>query len=360
MTDTVRLSPSGRELDTSNAVDTLQQDVSVLQSEVAEIMARGPSEPVMGLAPTWLEPGRPGLVKIEGPVIPASGSLEVMNVAGAGYVTYIFMSVRSTDINGRKKTRCRVYVNDEVSPSVDVEVQDMACARSVEGSANSNTAAQKFKSTLVGYMSGAFAFNGTGYYLYITIPFATRIRVVFVNGSTTTDTILGGYIHYNLRDGLSWGRYGKLWGQSLNALSVAPYAEQNLINVTSGKPGALHATYLHLSGGDANYNYLEGNMLGYVDGEGVASIHYDSTEDYFHFPWYFWEVTSTTNSVSTYVGCTRKNDSALVGAYKFHIQDRIPWESSFRFTWKNGENGIGVPVNTNTTVDGVVWYYTAL
>lgn len=319
------------------------------------------SQPVMGAAPAWLDPGPARVQKVEGPVIAPSGTYTALDITGAGYVTYVFMSVRNdTDAAGRRNTRMKVYVDSDAipgSPSIDVAMVDLGCARDMEGAANTNNVQNQFSSMFVGYMSGAFAFDGVGYYLYVTIPFNTRIRIDFVNGSSTANTILGGYIHYNLRDSLPWGRYGKMHGVSLGGLSVAPYAEQTLVNVT-GKSGAIQGSYLHFSNVSTNYNYLEGNIYIYIDGEVTPTIQYDSTEDYFMAPWYAWQATNTRPLIASYYGVTRKNDSNIIGLYKWHIQDRIPFETGFRFTWFNGELASGAPVVNNTTVNGVIWYYT--
>lgn len=309
--------------------------------------------PVMGSARPWVDLGRAHVVKAEGPTVAASATYTMLDVSGAGHMSHFFMTINGSDTAGRQNTRVKIYVNSEGSPSVDVMLVDLACARDVEAAGGAGAATANFKGTYTGYTSLAFSI-GVGYYIYIKVPFATRLKIDIVNGSATNSIVLGGYVQYYIHDNINWGKYRKLHGVSLNGLSVAAYAEQNLLNVSYG--GVLHGVYLNFNGGDNNYNYLEGNIYGYIDGEGTASIQYDSTEDYFEHGWYFWDANITRNTISQYVGCTRKNDGDIISAYRWHIEDPIPFSTGFRLTWFNGE-AIAATVTNNTVVHGVIWHY---
>lgn len=309
-------------------------------------------QPMIGA--TWNNPGRPYIQKAEGVTLAASATYTMANISGAGYMTQFFMSINGSDTAGRRNTRMKVYVDGESSPSIDVMLVDLGCARGVEAAGGATTPQAMFMSRYVGYSSFAFGF-GVGYYLFIDIPFTTSLRVDITNGSSANSIILGGYIQYFIKSGVNWGRYKKLHGISINGTSVAPYAEQTLVDI-AGK-GLVHGAYLHFQGGDSNYNYLEGNVQVYIDGESTASCAYDSTEDYFLYPWYFWIANNTRNVVTDFVGCTRKDDSAQVGAYRWHIRDPLAFDTNLKFSWTNGEV-IAQPVLTNTVINGVVWYYT--
>lgn len=310
------------------------------------------TQPMIGAS--WNNPGRPYIQKAEGPTVAASGTYTMLDIAGAGYMTQFFMSINGSDANGRRNTRLKIYIDGEGTPSVDVMMVDLMCSRGVEAAGGAGTAQAMFMSRYVGYTSFAFGY-GIGGFLYIDIPFSTHIKVDIVNGSSTNSIVLGGYVQYYLKSGLSWGRYQKLHGTSINGVSVVKYVEQTLLDIAG--QGVLHGAYIHLQGGDSNYNYLEGNLNIYIDSEVSASCAYDSTEDYFMYPWYFWIANNTRNVVTDFVGCTRKDDSAQVGAYRWHIRDPISFDTHLKFTWVNGELAAAVVVN-NTTVNGVIWYYT--
>lgn len=318
------------------------------------------SGPTIG-AP-WHSPGRPYTARVEGPTVLASGTHTALDIDGHGYITQVFMSVAGSDAAGRQNTRLKVYVDGETSPSINVMLVDMACARGVEAT---NVAPHtdgalhvQFQSRYVGYTSFAFrgSANGVGYNIYINIPFTTHVKVEFTNGSGANSIILGGYLSYYLTDQpLYWGKYRKLHGTSINGVSVAAYAEQSILNLTSGS-GLLHGFYLYMDGGDGNYNFLEGNVRAYIDGETSPSVHYDSTEDYFNFPWYVWAANNTRNLTTDFYGCTRKNDSDIVGMYRWHVPDPLTYSNGFRLTWSAGEV-TAVPVVNNVTIHGVAWYY---
>lgn len=98
--------------------------------------------------------------------------------------------------------------------------------------------------------------------------------------------------------------------------------------------------------------YLEGNERVFIDGETTPSLIGTGTEDYFSSGWYF----DTGPYSAPFHGATIKDSlTGRVSAYRWHIQDPIPFTRSLRFTIEHG--------GTNDTRDvdytsAAFWYQT--
>ncbi len=83
----------------------------------------------------------------------------------------------------------------------------------------------------------------------------------------------------------------------------------------------------------AGLGFLEGDEMVYVDGETKPSINGTGTEDYFSSGWYFDRGTYS----APYHGVIIKDDvRGRVSAYRWHIEDPIPFTKSLRFTIEHG------------------------
>ena len=79
--------------------------------------------------------------------------------------------------------------------------------------------------------------------------------------------------------------------------------------------------------------YLEGNERIFVDGESSPSIIGTGTEDYFSSGWYF----DTGKYSAPYHGAPIvEPETGRVSAYRWHIEDPIPFQKSLRFTIEHG------------------------
>jgi len=79
--------------------------------------------------------------------------------------------------------------------------------------------------------------------------------------------------------------------------------------------------------------YLEGNERVFVDGEPSPSIVGTGTEDYFSSGWYF----DTGPYSAPYHGAPIKDSlTGRVSAYRWHVEDPIPFLRSLRFTIEHG------------------------
>jgi len=95
--------------------------------------------------------------------------------------------------------------------------------------------------------------------------------------------------------------------------------------------------------------YLEGDEMVYVDGETSPSIYGTGTEDYFNSGWYF----NRGEYAAPYNGLIVKDDSlGRIAAYRFHVQDAIPFTKSIRFTIEHGDQNAEIADYASTAY----WY----
>ena len=98
--------------------------------------------------------------------------------------------------------------------------------------------------------------------------------------------------------------------------------------------------------------FLEGDERVFVDGETSPSVIGTGTEDYFSSGWYF----DTGPYSAPYHGLTIKDSlTARVSAYRWHVEDPIPFARSLRFTIEHGGTNDSPGVDYSTVA---FWYQT--
>jgi hypothetical protein len=97
--------------------------------------------------------------------------------------------------------------------------------------------------------------------------------------------------------------------------------------------------------------FLEGNEMVYIDGGTTPAIEGTGTEDYFCSGWYF----DRGEYSAPYHGLVIKDEKrSRISAYRWHIEDAIPFTKSIRFTI---EHGTGNSVSADYS--SVAYYYLA-
>ncbi len=97
--------------------------------------------------------------------------------------------------------------------------------------------------------------------------------------------------------------------------------------------------------------FLEGNEMVYIDGGTTPAIEGTGTEDYFCSGWYFDRGVYS----APYHGVVIKDEKrSRVSAYRWHIEDAIPFTKSIRFTI---EHGTGNSITADYS--SVAYYYLA-
>lgn len=283
--------------------------------------------------------------KTEWQSVAASATQTLLNYTGGspGYISYLFIALSSTDALARAGSLIKIYIDGESTPSVSVPLDAVFLGA---------FAPTKFQSRYVGYagLSG----SNTGGYLYINAPFASGVKIDFVNASTTTAVSnLWASINYHIAASApNWDRYKRLknfqQGYS-SAVTPTKYTEVDLLNVTGR--GVLWGLQLLIDSADSNFNCLEGNIKIYVDGN--LDIENSGTEDWFNGTFYFQEGTYA----SDFAGCVLRDASNFrVNMYRWHVLDAVPFDTSLRVTWTAGESAHATVTN-NPTIYSNAWYY---
>ncbi len=209
----------------------------------------------------------------------------------------------------------RCYWDGETTPSVEVPVSDFFGMGFGEW--------RDFQSLPLNMTSG-------GYNCYWPMPFKKSARITVENKSN----VFIGAFYYNI-DVETHNRlpndamYFHAQFRRAQTVRGKPY----VILETTGK-GQYVGTLLSMQKGRGRgLGFLEGDEQVTVDGEATPSILGTGTEDYFSSGWYF----DTGVYSALYHGVTIKDDAkARVSAYRWHIEDPIPFEKSLRFAIEHG------------------------
>ena len=300
------------------------------------------TEPPFALARRNL--GTRGSAKLEYANLPAGGSLTLLDLKlGSGYVSHLWVALSCADPLGLERTRYQIYVDGEATPSVNSTLVGFHAA---DDSPNTN-----FATRFIGYNQGDL---GRSYYSYIPIPFRSSVKIDIVNGSASAAATLFAIADYQTGLTWNWGRMAKLHTFEQEA-SVAPYAWYDLLRVAAQPSGVLWGVYLWLRGGGTGFGFLEGNVQIFNNGAATPCYESSGTEDYFNNAWYF----QTCLIFAEQSGCTKYDPKGYaVGAYRFHLDDPVPFERALQVRWQNGAVEQGKVVNP-TALRSHVWYYTS-
>ena len=289
------------------------------------------------------ETGTRGSAKLEYAGLPAAGTLTLLSLTnGPGHISHLWIAINCPDALARERSEYRIYVDGESTPSVRSTLVGFHAA---DATPNLN-----FATRYIGYSHDGY---NNSYYAYVPIPFRSSIKIDIVNGSASASAMVFAIADYHLGVAQEWGRMRKLHTVEQEAL-VAPYAWQDLVSVVNQPRGTLWGVYMRMIGGDASFGFLEGNVQIYLDGSKSPNYEASGTEDYFNNAWYF----QTGVIFAEHSGCTRYDDAAhVVGAYRFHVDDPVPFDRALRVRWQNGATDQATVVNP-TSLRSHVWYYT--
>ncbi len=237
-------------------------------------------------------------------------------------------------------------------------------------SSQSTAGAQYYQNHLWTYEAGSafFGLPTSRMYSLLNAPFTSSLQVVYNNNSTSSVTAWFniGYYVYPSTSVVNWGRYSHLHAVN-GAGSATAFSAIQLVNVSSGGPGALWSVYMLFN--VANVNSYEGPIQYLVNGESTPGLTSSGTEDYFGQDFYFDRCSSSQIWIQDKFGCTYANSGAsastIVGAYRIHYPNEDPpiWNSSFILDWLNGLAGFGegTPPGLpgSATINYLVEYYTS-
>ena len=255
----------------------------------------------------------------------------IASMEGPGVIVGLWCTVASPDTYFLRRVLLRMYWDGETAPSVDVPLGDFF-----------GTGFQ-YKQYITPYMG----MSSGGYYCYFPMPFNKSARIEVVN--ETGEEINSFYYHINYQQLLrpldqDVAYFHATWRREPR---TDPRKAYTLLKA-EGR-GHLVGVNMSMQSYNNDMQYLEGDELVYVDGEKTPSIAGTGTEDYFNGGWYF----NKGEFAAPYHGLILKDDSLQrIAAYRFHIQDAIPFTTSLHFTIEHGDRNVEIADYSSTAY----WY----
>lgn len=243
-------------------------------------------------------------------------TVTLMDHKGAGIVRRWWITIAPrNNVAIQRNLIIRAFWDDEKEPSVEVPVSDFFGMGFGEWR---------------DYVSLPLNMTSGGYNSYWPMPFAQRGRITIENRSS----VLIERFYYNIDVETSPAATSDL---------LYFHAQFRRATTERGKPVAiLEATGRgHYAGTVLSMQarvgrmlwYLEGNERIFIDGEAAPSIIGTGTEDYFSSGWYF----DTGHYSAPYHGAPIvEPQTGRISAYRWHIEDPIPFKRSLKFTIEHG------------------------
>jgi hypothetical protein len=275
---------------------------------------------------------------------------ELLRHEGKGCLTHMWFGA---DWLGYEKTRVRIFVDGEPTPSIDMELGIG------HGYGFGDNAAPwgSEKVGKTGYPSGV--------YNTYRIPFGTSIRVTAQRHKDSPD---GAPFWWIIRGtdnlpatigGVRLPEQARLKLHKVENHTAKPLEEISLCDVKCA--GAVYqvtivAKGLRDTGGWKGLSYLESCIRAYVDGAGEPLILSSGLEDYFLGTYYF----NRGRYANALAGLTHFDQAnQAFSAYRFHDNDPVVFQQALRLTVRCGEQvegrTIGSPPETQYTT--YAWVY---
>jgi hypothetical protein len=188
--------------------------------------------------------------------------------------------------------------------------------------------------------------NSGGYNCYWPMPFHRSARWTLTNGSGKLLESFYYNIDFIALDSLP-ADTRHFHAQFRRENPTTPGMNYTILE-TSGE-GHYVGTALFMTG--LTMEFLEGNEMVYIDGDSKPTLEGTGTEDYFSSGWYFDRGVYS----APYHGVVIKDEKRpRISAYRWHVEDAIPFSKSIRFTIEHGAENT-VPADYSS----VAYYYLA-
>ena len=273
------------------------------------------------------------------PILNGYKEVDLLRHTGTGCLTHMWFG---GEWPGYEKTRIRVYVDGEKTPSIDME---LGMGHGV-GFADSEG---PWGSSRMGKTG-----NAGGLYNTYRIPYGRSIRVTAQRSQASPD---GDPFWWIVRgtDGLRvvlgdvrLPERARLKLYKINDYTAKPLEELTMCDVKG--PGALYEVAiaghgLTDTGGWHALSFMEGCIRAYFNGSPDPELLSSGYEDYFTGTYYF-QKGRFANSLA---GVTHLDPATRsVSAYRFHDEDPIFFQKGLRLTCRNGDTEHG-------TKEGSAW-----
>lgn len=270
-----------------------------------------------------------------------------------GTITKIQLAITATSGSSLLDSKLNVYCNGVPSPG---EQADLGTFFFIHG----GVASTPWTSVRAGVNTYVNADHWGGY-RETQIPYTSGCTLDIANATATSGTVYA-QIFYRVGSPLanSTGILRKVWhAKWIGATSVGQFAGIDLLPSLSGT-GEIESVYLLILS-NSSFTYLEGNVDWLVDGAQGPSC--GGTEDCFGGQ-YYWKNGAGTyrgDEWGAWMGTQIPNVSSAAfstAAYRFHYPfSRLPFQSSAKLTWHNGQSGQGTPPGS-VTILSLVTYWT--
>jgi hypothetical protein len=260
-------------------------------------------------------------------------SLTLMDYRGAGIVRRWWLTIAPrNNVAIQRQLIVRAYWDDETEPSVEVPVSDFFGMGFGEWH---------------DYVSLPLNMTSGGYNCYWPMPFRRHARITVENRSAvpvdafyynldveTLDRVPDDVLYFHAQ----FRRTTTVRGEPVRVLEARGRG-QYVGTVLSMQP--LHGHSL---------GYLEGDERVFVDGAAAPQVVGTGTEDYFSSGWYF----DTGPYSAPYHGAPiRDSVTGRISAYRWHIEDPIPFQTGIAFTIEHG----GTNDAPGTDYSSVAYWY---
>ncbi len=264
-------------------------------------------------------------------LIPAGKKATILDVSGPGVITRIWFRVKSNDPYYLRRILIRMYWDEEKDPSVEVPLGDFF------GNGFS------YKQYNTAYLSMA----GGGFTCFFPMPFEKSAKIEIINETGQEIPTFGYQVNYLKMDGYL-GRDVAYFHAWWNRNVRTDYDSSYTILRVKGK-GHIVGVNLNIQSFDGKFTFLDGDEKIYIDGEKNPSLYGTGTEDFFSGGDNF----NRGEFIGPYNGLIMKDDSlGRIAAYRFNINDPIPFKKSIKFTIEHGPNNQVVADYSST----IYWY----
>lgn len=247
--------------------------------------------------------------------IPPGETARLADIQGPGVIVQFWVTIGAKDPYFLRRILLRMYWDGEENPSVEAPIGDFF---------GTGFQYKHFVTPFIGMSSG-------GYYSYFPMPFQKSARVEVVN--QTGQLVNSFYYHVDYQKLETPLDPGVAYFHSQWRREIRTSEKSNYVVLDAAGEGHFVGLNMSMQGYDGGLQYLEGDEMVYVDGETQPSLYGTGTEDYFTGGWYF----NKGEFAAPYHGVILKDDSlGRIAAYRFHVQDAIPFKKSIRFTIEHG------------------------
>lgn len=242
--------------------------------------------------------------------IDAGGTLVLMDEDGPGVITHFWNTVGSEDPFVGQSLVLRVYYDGSATPSVESPLGDFFGV--------GHAACKDYTSLPVTVSS-----RGRSRVCFWRMPFRQHIKVTVTNESTAQK--VDSFYYY-----LDWQKHERLpedtayfHARYKQAMPAQP--GRYVILDTKGRGhyvGTVYSVFQLETGW-----FGEGDDFFFIDGAELPQLRGTGTEDYFNDAWGFREFAAPYHGVTLYEGVLTGD---RVTAYRWHIQDPVPFKESLR------------------------------